>query len=304
MRILFMGTPDIAAACLEKLIAEDFEVVGAVCRADKARGRGHKLVPPEVKVVATKHNIPVFQPESLKHGELDEQLEALKPDVIAVVAYGRILPPEILKLPKYGCVNMHASKLPKYRGAAPIQRAVMNGDKITAATVMKMDEGLDTGDILAERIIEIDPEETSGTLFEKMTAAGAELLCETLKNIENITPRPQEGEAVYAEMITKETAHIDWRRDAEQICRLIRAMNPVPLAWSTYNGESIKICGAMPCGETGEAGKILRVSDKGMLVGAGSGSVLVKSVRFPGKKTMTVGEYIRGNKIDEGVILA
>lgn len=304
MRILFMGTPDIAAACLEKLIADGFDVVGAVCRADKARGRGHKLVPPEVKKVALEHDIPVFQPESLKHGELREQLETLKPDVIAVVAYGRILPPEILAFPKYGCVNMHASKLPKYRGAAPIQRAVMNGDEITAATVMKMDEGLDTGAILAERIIKIDPEETSGTLFEKMTAAGAELLCETLKNIENITPRPQEGEAVYAEMITKETAHIDWTLDADKICRLIRAMNPVPLAWSTYNGESIKICEAKPCDKSGVAGGILRVSDEGMLVGAGEGAVLVKSVRFPGKKTMTVGEYIRGNKIDEGVILA
>ncbi len=304
MRILFMGTPDIAAACLEKLVTDGYDVVGAVCRADKEKGRGHKLMPPEVKKTALLHGIPVFQPESLKHGELMPWLEELKPDVIVVVAYGRILPPEVIEFPRYGCLNMHASKLPKYRGAAPIQRAVMNGDEITAATVMKMDNGLDTGDILAERIIKIEPEETSGSLFEKMIREGAELLCETLRNIDGITPRPQEGEPVYAHMITKETAHICWSDDAEKICRLVRAMNPAPLAWCVYEGENIKICEAEAAAECGECGKILRVSPEGILIGAGRGSVLIKALRAPGKKTMSVRDYIRGNTVTEGVILA
>ena len=302
MRILFMGTPDIAAGCMEKLISEGFDIVGAVTRVDKPKGRGHKMVPTEVKAAALKYNIPVFQPESLKNGELIPVLNELKPDIIVVVAYGRILPEYVLSYPKYGCINMHASKLPKYRGAAPIQRAVLDGETETAATVMLMDEGLDTGDILVEKILKIGDDETSGELFDRMTVAGGEVLCEALKNIETITPKKQEGEPLYAHMITKEEAHIDWSSDSRKICNLIRGMNPYPLAYTYYKDEAVKIIKAVPVSlDKGAVGEIVSVSDDGILVKTQDSGVLIKEVRFPGKKTMAVSDYIRGNNIETGV---
>ncbi|MBS7298468.1 MAG: methionyl-tRNA formyltransferase [Eubacteriales bacterium] len=304
MRILFMGTPDIAAGCMEKLINEGFNIVGAVTRVDKPKGRGHKLVPTEVKAAAMKYDIPVYQPETLKNGELLPVLEELKPDIIVVVAYGRILPEYVLKYPKYGCINMHASKLPKYRGAAPIQRAVIDGETETAATVMLMDEGLDTGDILLEKIIKIGENETSGELFDRMTQEGGEVLCEALRNFDSIVPRKQVGELIYAHMITKEDAHIDWSMSAKDVCNLIRGMNPYPLAYTYYKEEAVKIVSAMPvpC-DKGDIGEILSVGAEGMLVKAADGAVMVNEVRFPGKKTMKVEEYIRGNNIETGTVL-
>lgn len=297
-----MGTPDIAAGCMEKLISEGFDIVGAVTRVDKPKGRGHKMVPTEVKAAALKYNIPVFQPESLKNGELIPVLNELKPDIIVVVAYGRILPEYVLSYPKYGCINMHASKLPKYRGAAPIQRAVLDGETETAATVMLMDEGLDTGDILVEKILKIGDDETSGELFDRMTVAGGEVLCEALKNIETITPKKQEGEPLYAHMITKEEAHIDWSSDSRKICNLIRGMNPYPLAYTYYKDEAVKIIKAVPVSlDKGAVGEIVSVSDDGILVKTQDSGVLIKEVRFPGKKTMAVSDYIRGNNIETGV---
>lgn len=304
MRILFMGTPDIAAGCLEKLASEKFDIVGAVTRTDKPKGRGHKLVPTEVKAAAEKLGIPVFQPETLKNGELLPVLEELKPKLIVVVAYGKILPKYVLEYPEYGCINMHASKLPKYRGAAPIQRAVIDGEAETAATAMLMDEGLDTGDILAEKILKIGDEETSGELFDRMTVAGGEVLCEVIRNIKNITPRKQEGEPLYAHMITKEEAHIDWSMSGKEICNLIRGMNPYPLAYTYYMEDAVKIvkATAVTC-DKGEVGTVLAVNADGMLVKCGDGGVLVKEVRFPGKRTMRVAEYIRGNNIETGIVL-
>ncbi len=304
MRILFMGTPDIAAGCLRRLLEEKFNIVGVVTREDKPKGRGHKLVPTDVKVVANEFDIPVFQPKTLKNGELLPFLEKLEPDLVVVVAYGRILPRYVLEYPKYGCINMHASKLPKYRGAAPIQRAVINGDSETAATVMLMDEGLDTGDILAEEIIKIQDKETAGELFSKMTKIGAELLIKTIPQIQNITPRPQEGESIYAEMITKEEAHINWSAKASEICNLIRGMNPAPIAYTYYKGEAVKILRAESVeGKSGVAGEILEASKEGILVKAGDNAVLIKEVRFPGKKTMAVSDYLRGNTIEAGTVL-
>lgn len=300
-----MGTPDIAAKCLERLVEDGHSVVGAVTRADKPKGRGHKLVPTEVKAYALTKDIPVYQPESLKDGVLLPALEELKPDIIAVVAYGRILPKYVLEYPKFGCVNMHASKLPKYRGAAPIQRAVLDGESETAASVMLMDEGLDTGDILAEEIIKIGEEETSGELFDKMADVGSKLLSDVIKNIENITPRPQEGESTYAHMITKEEAHIDWSKPTREILNLIRGMNPAPIAYTYYGEDTVKILSAKASdAKSGKCGEILSVSKDGMLVKSGDGAVLVKTVRFPMKNTMSVSDYIRGNVIETGVILA
>lgn len=300
-----MGTPDIAAKCLERLVDDGHEVVGAVTRADKPKGRGHKLVPTEVKAYALTNDIPVYQPESLKDGVLLPVLEELKPDIIAVVAYGRILPKYVLEFPKCGCINMHASKLPKYRGAAPIQRAVLDGESETAASVMLMDEGLDTGDILAEEIIKIGEEETSGELFDRMADVGSRLLSDVIKNIENITPRKQEGESTYAHMITKEEAHIDWSKSTREILNLIRGMNPAPIAYTYYGEDMVKILSAKASdSKSGTPGEILCVSKDGMLVKSADGAVLVKMVRFPMKNTMSVADYIRGNIIETGVILA
>lgn len=305
MRILFMGTPDIAAGCLERLIQDGHEVVGAVCQPDKPRGRGHKLTPPEVKVEAEKHGIPVFQPEKIKNGELQGVLDELQPEIIAVVAYGKILPKYVLDYPKYGCINMHASKLPRYRGAAPIQWAVINGDKTTAAATMLMDEGLDTGDILLERELEIGEYETAEELFGRMTQTGAELLSETIINITNITPRPQQGDGCYAPMLTKEMAHIDWSKNCAEISKLICGMNSWPLAYTYYEGEAVKVIDAEKrVGCTAAAGRIEKVDDSGILVGCADGAILIKSFRFPGKRTMSAAEFLKGNTIAEGKILS
>lgn len=305
MRILFMGTPDIAAGCLAKLCNEGFDVAAAVCQPDKPKGRGHKIQPPEAKCEAQKRKIPVYQPESLKNGELMPVLEQVQPEIIIVVAYGKILPKYVLEYPKYGCINMHASMLPRYRGAAPVQWAVINGDKQTAATAMLMDEGLDTGDILLEKTLEIGEYETSEELFRRMTEAGGEVLCEAIRNIDKLVPKPQTGEATYAPMIKKEMAHIDWSKSAEVISKLICGMNSWPLAYTFYKGEAVKILSAeksSACPE-GSCGEITEVSERGILVKAGSGSILIKSFRFPGKKTMTAAEYIKGNTISEGEVL-
>ncbi len=304
MKILYMGTPDIAAGCLKALINNGFDICAVVTQPDKPKGRGHKMLPPDVKVCAMEYNLECYQPESLKNGELLTVLDKYKPDVIVVVAYGKILPEYVLNYPKYGCINMHASKLPKYRGAAPIQWAIINGDTVTAATAMKMDKGLDTGDILLEEELLIGEYETAGELFDRMTEAGGRVLCQTLKNIENITPIPQCGEAVYAPMITKETAHINWNTGSASVCKFICGMNPAPLAYTYYNGEAVKIVSAR-IGENkpGTPGEILDVSSVGINVKTKDGSVIIDTVRFPGKKTMAVSDYIKGNKIDIGVIL-
>lgn len=305
MRILFMGTPDISAYCLQKLIDKNFDIVGVVCRADKPKGRGHKLMPPEAKVVAMENNISVFQPETLKNGELKSVLDELKPDLIVVVAYGRILPDYVLEYPKYGCINMHASILPKYRGAAPIQWAIINGDSETAATVMRMDSGLDTGDVLLEKRIKIGDTQTAGELFDEMAKAGAEVLVEAIENIDTLKPKKQTGEAVYAPMITKEIAHINWNNNKADIVNLIRGLNPVPLAYSEYEGEAFKIISAV-CedGDCDTVGKVISADKNGIKVACADGSVLIKTVRFAGKKTMSVEDYLRGNEIKCGVILS
>ena len=233
MKILFMGTPDIAAKCLNTLIEKKMNVVGAVSQPDKPKGRGHKLAPTDVKIAASEANIPVFQPERIKSGELLPILEELKPDIIAVVAYGKILPKYVLDYPKYGCVNMHASLLPKLRGAAPVQWAVINGDSETGVTTMLMDEGLDTGDILLSQKLEIGEYETAEELFSRIADTGGKLLAETILDIENITPKKQAQEgATYAPMLTKEMGHINWLQSTDKISKFICGMNSWPLAYS------------------------------------------------------------------------
>ena len=306
MRILFMGTPDIAAACLNALIEAGMNVVGAVSQPDKPKGRGHKLMPTEVKEAAMSANIPVFQPETLKNGELMPILEDLKPDIIAVVAYGKILPKYIIDYPKHGCINVHASLLPKLRGAAPIQWSVINGDEVTGVTTMLMDEGLDTGDILLVDELSIGEYETSEELFERMAEAGGRLLVKTINEIETIKPIPQEHEKhTYAPMISKDMAHIDWSKPTEQISKLICGMNSWPMAFAYYKGEPFKIISAVK-GEavSGENGEIIKFDkEKGLQVKTSDGSIYIKIAQFPNSRRMTVDEYLRGHSIEFGTVL-
>lgn len=306
MKILFMGTPDIAAVALGALYSEGFEIVGVVTQPDKPRGRKQILTPPETKVRAEELGLKVYQPQSLKNGELMHVLEELNPDVIAVVAYGKILPKYVLEFPKYGCINMHASLLPKYRGASPIQQAVINGDEITGVTTMKMDEGLDTGDILLVKTIEIGEYETSGELFGRMSELGAKTLIETFNNIENITPvpQPEEGES-YASIITKEMAEIDWNCEVKKISKLICGMNPWPVAYTHYNNEVLKIFKGEILNEEceGVPGEVLEASiEKGIRVKCKDGTLIVREIQVPGGKRMKVQDYLRGHSINKGTI--
>lgn len=305
MKILFMGTPDIAAVSLKHLIAENFEIAGVVTQPDKPRGRKQILTPPETKTAAIEAGIPVFQPEKIKNGELNEILNSLKPDLIAVVAYGKILPEYVLNFPKYGCINMHGSLLPKYRGAAPIQWAVINGECVTGVTTMKMDKGLDTGDIFMSREIPIDEYETSEELFEKMAVAGAQVLAETIRNIENISPVPQDNDkATYAPIITKEMANIDWSKSAREISKLICGMNSWPVAYTQYNGQTMKIYSAVVSDKEygGENGEIKNTEGE-IIVKCGKGSLSICEMQFAGSKRMTAAAYLMGHSLETGTVL-
>ena len=306
MRILFMGTPDIAAKCLETLVKSGLSVVGAVSQPDRPKGRGHKLAPTDVKIAAEKANIPVFQPEKIKSGELLPILEELKPELIAVVAYGKILPEYVLSYPKYGCVNMHASLLPKLRGAAPIQWAVLNGEKETGVTTMLMDKGLDTGDILLTEKLEIGEYETAEELFCRIAYIGGELLVKTIRDIKNITPvRQNDAEATYAPMLTKEMAHIDWNETTDKISKLICGMNSWPLAYSFYDDDAVKIISATKGGACkGENGEIICLEKgRGLKVKTTDGSIYIKELQFAGGKRMLAEDYLRGHSIQFGKIL-
>lgn len=308
MKILFMGTPDIAAVCLEKLLEAGFDIAGAVTQPDKPRGRGHKMMPPEVKVLAEERGIPVFQPEKLKNGELTPVLEEIQPELILVVAYGKILPKYVLDYPKMGCINMHASLLPKYRGAAPVQWAVINGEQTTGVTTMRMDEGLDTGDMLLSESLAIGKYETSAELFDRIAVLGGDVLVRTVRDLDKITPVPQDHAAMtYAPVITKEMGHIDWTQPAEKISKLICGMNSWPLAYTVYKDEIVKIHMARIAAreETkGVPGEILgHEKGRGLLVQCGQGSLYIETLQFPGKKKMHIDDYLLGHAIKTGTVL-
>lgn len=232
-------------------------------------------------------------------------MNGLQPDLIAVVAYGKILPDYILDFPKYGCINMHGSLLPKYRGAAPIQRAVLNGDGITGVTTIKMDKGVDTGDMLLKKEIEIGEYETAEELFDRVAVLGAETLSETIANIENITPIPQDNEnATHAPMLTKEEAEIDWTRSAKEISKFVCGMNSWPIAYTQYNGRTMKIYSAIASEKeySGECGEI-KVSDENLIVKCGNGSLIISELQFAGGKRLAASDYLRGHKVDAGTVL-
>lgn len=309
MKILFMGTPDFAAVTLKAMINAKLDIVGVVSQPDRPKGRGHKLVPTDVKAAALEANLPVYQPERIKNGEMQEILDELKPDVIVVVAYGKILPDYIINYPKYGCVNVHASLLPKYRGAAPIQWAIINGEKTTGVTTMKMDSGLDTGDMLLKAETEIGEYETAEELFDRLAKIGGELLLETLDGLEQdaIAPIPQEHEKhTYAPMISRETGVIDWNKSACEISKLICGMNSWPLASTKYKDGVLKIVTAKVCDDNSDktAGTILALEKgRGLKISCGEGTLYIEAAQFPNSKKMNVEDYARGHEIEIGYVL-
>lgn len=309
MKIVFMGTPDFASTCLEELIKEGFEVAAVVTQPDKPKGRGYDMAFSAVKECAIKYDIEVLQPEKVKgNRELFEKLAAYEADAFAVVAYGKLLPKEILSMPKYGCINVHASLLPKYRGAAPIQWAVVKGEKQSGVATMLMDEGMDTGDILDIVKVDIPEDMTGGELFDELSDVGAKLLCETLRKLEKGTAvrfKQDNSLATYAPIIKKEDGRIDFAKTATEVKNHIRGFYPWPCAFTQIGDKVIKIFSAN-IGEATDkpAGTILSADKNGMTVACGEGtSVIINEIQAVGGKRMTVGAYLNGHKIEVGTVI-
>lgn len=307
MRVVFMGTPDFAVPCLEELIKCGHEVVGVFTQPDKPVGRKQVLTPPEVKVCALKYNIPVFQPERIKGSNTLEIINELKPDVNIVVAYGKILPKDILESAKYGSINVHASILPKYRGTAPIQWSVLNGDKKTGVSIMQMDEGIDTGDVLLVKETNIGENETSAQLFDRLSVIGAKALVEVLDMLEKGETVPQkqpEGDFGYARMLSKNDSLIDWSKDSATIHNQVRGLQTWPVATTTINGKNLKIHKTLKTTIAGnKAGEVVD-NNKRLLVSCGDGLCLeVLELQLDGKKRMDAKSFLAGNNIEIGTVL-
>ncbi len=304
-RIVFFGTPSFAVPALEGLIKGTDRVVAVVTQPDKEKGRGRKIVSPPVKEVALQHGLPVFQPERVKEEAFRQKLRGPLPDLFVVVAYGQIFPKSILEIPKYGAVNIHASLLPKYRGAAPISWSILAGEKTTGITTMLMDEGMDTGDILLQRGIPIGEEDTSETLHEKLAPLGAELLLETLERMKSgdLIPTPQDpSKGSYAPPLKKEDGRIDWKREAEEIDRQVRAFNPWPGAFTLWGGRLLKICrGEVRKGiSKGKPGFVVWTGADFIEVDTGKGSFLITELQIEGRRRMTVRDFLSGHPIPVG----
>lgn len=303
MRIVFMGTPDFAAASLKKLLDEGFDVVGVFTQPDKPKGRGMELAYSPVKELALEHSLPVFQPVKMRDGTALEAVKSLAPDILVVVAYGRILPDDILAVPKYGAVNVHGSLLPKYRGAAPIQWAVLNGDKVTGVTTMYLASEMDTGDVIYTAETEIGEFETSGELFDRLKVIGAELLVKTLRDIEAGTaPRtPQDhSKASYVKMLDKTDSPIDWTRSARGVIKWIYGLQPWPAATAELDGTVYKIFAAgYTDTHTDKApGTVVSTGKAGIEVACGGGeTVMITELQAPGKKRMSAADFLRGHTI-------
>ncbi|HBF0592220.1 TPA: methionyl-tRNA formyltransferase [Clostridioides difficile] len=308
MKIVFMGTPDIAVPCLQKIIDEKYEILGVVTQPDKPKGRGKKLGMSPVKELAIENNIPVYQPVKAKDKEFIDKIKSLNPDVIVVVAFGQILPKEILEIPKLGCINVHVSLLPKYRGAAPINWVIINGEEKTGVTTMYMDEGLDTGDMILKTEVNLDENITAGELHDKMMNIGAETLKETLRLIEEgNAPREVQNheEFSYAPIMNKSLGNIDFSKSAREIHNLVRGVNPWPSAYTTYNDVIMKVWKTKVLDEksTKDVGTIIDVSKDGIKVSTIDNVLLIEEIQMPNKKRMLVGEYIKGNTIETGLVL-
>ncbi|SCP98051.1 methionyl-tRNA formyltransferase [Anaerobium acetethylicum] len=308
MKIVFMGTPDFSVGTLEKLIEAGHEVLAVITQPDKPKGRGKAMQHTPVKEAALRHGIPVYQPVKVREPEFIEILKGLNPEVIVVVAFGQILPKSILEMPKYGCVNVHASLLPKYRGAAPINWSIIDGEEVTGVTTMKMDVGLDTGDMIMKTAVTIEKDETAGSLHDKLSMAGALLCVETLRKLEDGTAvfeKQDDSLSNYAKMLDKNLGKIDWRNDAAYIERLIRGLNPWPSAYSSFEGKTLKIWAAEVIEDEadGKAGEIVAVTKNGIQVKTGKGILEIRELQLEGKKRMEAGAFLRGYPVAIGTIL-
>ena len=312
MRIVFMGTPELAKVCLEAVLRHPAaEVVGVFTQVDKPKGRGMKMIPSPVKELALERGIPVYQPTTFKNGACLDLLKELDPEVIIVAAYGKILPQYVLDFPKYGCMNVHASLLPKLRGAAPIQWSVIDGDKESGVTIMQMDKGLDTGDILLVEKYTLDPKETGGSLFDKLSGLGGPLLLQALEQAEQgtLSPVPQEHEKhTYAKMLSKALGEIDFTKDAIVIERLIRGLNPWPSAYTHLDGKMLKLWDADVKAQeqtpVAKPGQIVEVGKDYFTVQTGRDLLVIRSLQLEGKKRMDTEAFLRGYSLTEESILS
>jgi len=307
MKIVFMGTPDFAVPSLKRLI-EEYDVTAILTQPDKPKGRGKKMAYSSVKEEALKHGIPVYQPIKIKDDiNLIQKLKELEPDFIIVVAFGQILTKEILNIPKYGCINLHASLLPMYRGAAPLNWAIINGEKVSGNTTMLMDVGLDTGDMILKDEVEITNNMTTGELHDILMVRGADLLIKSMEGIVcgNIVLQKQADETFYAKMLDKNLANINWNKSSMEIHNLVRGLNPWPIAYTNYKGERMKIYETESLEEQNlkEPGTIIDVSKNGIKVACKEGVLIIKKVQFPNSKPLTIEQYINGHGIDKNIIL-
>lgn len=303
MNIVYMGTPEFAVLPLKKIIDSGYNVIGVFTQPDKPKGRGYVLTPPPVKECALKYNIPVYQPKSMKDGEALEILKGLSPDIIVVAAYGKILPKEILELPKYGCLNIHASLLPKYRGAGPIQWCIINGENKSGVTIMQMAEGLDTGDMLIKSETEIGENETADELHDRLSVIGSEIIIDALKKLEKGLLKPEKQDdsiSSYAPMLTKKLCPIDWNKSAREIHNQVRGLNSWPVAVANVNGKKVKIYSTRVSEKNGNVGSV--ISTNPLTVACGSGSVEIYELQPEGKKRMKSDDFIRGYRIDENTV--
>lgn len=305
MRIVFMGTPDFAVPSLQALIDAGHDVCAVYTQPDKPQGRKQILTAPPVKTLALEHDIPVFQPNTLKNEDEQARLRELAPEVIIVVAYGKLLPKAVLDIPPHGCINVHGSLLPRWRGAAPIQWAVIAGDEMAGVTTMQMAEGLDTGDMLLTYETKVGEKETAGELFDRLAQSGAELLTQTLVKLDEITPRPQDdAQSCYAHMLDKQMAVIDWSKSAHEIDCLIRGLNPWPIALTTLSGERLKVFAAEKAAGNGEPGTVLEADPKkGLTVACGEGALGLTEIQLVGGKRMKATDFLRGHVIEVGTKL-
>lgn len=312
VKIVYMGTPDFAVASLHALAEAGYEIAAVVTQPDKPKGRGKTLMPTPVKEEAQKYNLPVYQPAKVRDPEFIQVLEQIMPDIIVVAAFGQIIPKVILDLPRFGCINIHASLLPKYRGAAPIQQAVIDGEKESGVTIQRMGTGIDTGDMISKVVVPLAQDETGGSLFDKLADAGAELLLKTLPSIFDGTAvyekQPEESPTPYAAMITKKMGLLDFSRSAAELERLVRGMNPWPSAYTHINGKTLKVWkseAAQTAPGSGETvpGTILKADKTGIHVACSDGILILKEVQLEGKKRMDTDAFLRGYRIEPGSVL-
>ena len=301
MKLIFMGTPDFAVPCLQALLDAGHEVAAVFTQPDKPRGRKQIMTPPEVKVLALEKGLDVYQPNTLRDGRAMAIIEDIKPEAIIVAAYGKILPKEMLDYPRYGCINVHGSLLPKYRGSAPIQWSVINGDQETGVTIMQMNEGVDTGDMLYQKAIPIGIDDTAESMFEKLASLGAEMLIETLEMIvkgELTAEKQDESQSCYAPMLDKSISVIDWHKSGLQVHNLVRGLYSWPIAQTTLNGKKLKIYRTSPCEKNGDPGTVIGTDP--LTVACSEGSVIIHELQLEGKKRMDAKAFLIGHPLNKG----